>query len=165
MGLKVIITGLFGAEPVGRAENAVGLLIALGFSGVCFLFAAFGFFVLWRMALEIRKLTVSRREIDIHPWIGRTRTIDVSSLAHLVMYGEEPDLVFLPRVGPPLLTLAAKDFSKDMPAAIADHVGVQLERFGNIDKGELATKYPKNAVQTARMYELENEWRNRKWQW
>ena len=132
MGLKVIITGLFGAEPVGREENAVGLLIALGFSGVCFLFAAFGFFVRWRMALEIRKLTVSRREIDIHAWIGRTRTIDLSSLAHLVMYGEEPDLVFLPRVGPPLL---------------------------------MATKYPKNAVQTAHMYELENEWRDRKWQW
>lgn len=124
-----------------------------------------GFAMLWLMAHSDRAVTISRHEMRVRRWLGGRRTVDLSSLAHIVMYGNPAQLVFLPKAGPPLLTVDTQNFSKAMPAAIEEHVRVKIDRLGEVDKSELQTKYPRNAKETAQGHDLDNQWRDRAWQW
>jgi hypothetical protein len=105
----------------------------------------FGGFASWFLSREFRKLIVSSGQIRLRRFIGRTKAVDIGSLDRIVAYGEAPrTLVFLPTAGPPLLTLDAGDWPKEMPAAIGEHVGVPVDSLGAVDKRELDAKYPGN---------------------
>ena len=113
------------------------LVVAVGMS-------VFGCCPSWRsgpscvalMLFSVRKVTVTRHRIRLSWWMRRPRTIDLSSLTHIALYGDRPQLVFLPSFGPPLLTLETGDFPAAMPDAIGEHVGVQVERLDNVEKSE-----------------------------
>jgi hypothetical protein len=91
-----------------------------------------------------RKLAVSREAIRVHRWIGGNRTIDISALEHIVLYGNPAQLFFLPNVGRPLLTVHPEDFPVEMPAAIGEHLRMPVERLGDVDIDQLRKKYPHN---------------------
>ncbi len=125
----------------------------------------FGWAMVMMTLFTDRKLSVSRHEIRVHRWVGGTRTIEISALKHIVLYGNPARLVLLPAAGPPLLSLDANDFSPVMPTAIGDHLRMEVERLGEIDKDELRAMYPQNAKEKAQRYGLENERPSRTWQW
>lgn len=150
-------------EMIRRGDHPVAIvaMTVLGFVPLM----AFGAAMLMLTLSIDRHVTVSRHEIRVHRWIGGRRTFDIGSLVQLVQYDQPGRLVFLPTAGPPLLTLDTGDFPSAMPAAIGEHLGMRIDRFAELDKSELRAKYPKNAKETVQRYELDNEWRGRKWEW
>jgi hypothetical protein len=164
VGLFVPVGSAIALVDMVRAGQHPVLVVVSGlFAYAPLMFGAFG--MLWVMAHADRTVTVSRHEIRVRRWLGGRRTVDLSSLAHIVMYGNPAHHVFLPNAGPPLLTVDAQNFAKAMPAAIEEHVRVQIDRLGEVDKNELQAKYPRNAKETAQGYDLDNQWNGRPWSW
>jgi hypothetical protein len=150
-------------DMVRAGQHPLLVLVSAVFAFAPLMFGAFG--MLWLMAHADRAVTVSRHEIRVRRWLGGRRTVDLSSLAHIVMYGNPAQLVFLPNAGPPLLTVDTQNFSKAMPAAIEEHVRVKIDRLGEVDASELQAKYPHNAKATAQGYDLDKQWKGRPWSW
>jgi energy-coupling factor transporter transmembrane protein EcfT len=180
--LFIIGTSEFHVLPLGFGGGFTIFLLAgvilAGLNGewlwipllfVCFFWlpmAVFGGFMSWMISREYIKLTVSGQQIRLRRLIRRSQSIDVGSLDRIVAYGHEPrTLAFLPKVGPPLLSLDAGDWPSEMPDAIGKHLGVQIDRLGDVDKAELRAKYPRNAKEAGQLYELDTEWRGRSWEW
>ncbi len=174
LGLFLVVMCPVAVIDMARREP---ILAAVGMAlfGMLPLMAA-GIVMLYFAVCTDRKLTVSRHEIRVRRWVGGNRTVDISSLAAIVLYGRSARLVFLPRVGPPLLSVDVDDFPDGMPAAIEELVRLKIDRLGEVDKDELRAKYPRNAKEaderlredhwmTAESYEVENEWRGRAWEW
>ena len=160
LGLFLVVMCPVTVVDIARRESIL-IAILQGIFGLLPLMAA-GMVMLYFAAFTDRTLTVSQHGIRVRRSVGR-RTIDISSLVAMVLYGRR--LVFLPGVGPPLLTVDVDDFPDGMPAAIEEHLRVKLDRLGEVDKDELRARYPRNAEETAQKYEFEDQWRGRKWEW
>ena len=145
-----------GHHPLALAASAV-----LAFAPLML----FGWGMVMLTLFTDRKLSVSQHEIRVRRWVGGTRTIDTSALKHIVLYGNPARLVFLPAAGPPLLSVEPSDFPSVMPTAIGEHLRMEVEHFGEVEKDVLRAKYPHNAKETAQRYGLENERQRRTWEW
>jgi hypothetical protein len=90
--------------------------------------ALFGGLMSWGFSREPRKLTVSGRQIHLRRMIGGTKSIDIESLVRITVQGDDPRTIdFVRTLGSPLLSLTAEDWPKEMPAAIGDFLGVQVD--------------------------------------
>ena len=114
------------------------LLIPLLFC--CFFWlplAVFGAFMSVMFSREPRRLTVSGRQVRLRRMIGGSRWVDVESLARIVIDDQDPrNIVFVPKFGPPLLSLVAREWPSEMPDAIAEYLGVKVDRSGEVDKAD-----------------------------
>lgn len=99
-------------SPGSVADWLVGLLLSF----LALAFAAFGCFALWFIVVnDVSKLTVGGTEMRLHRRLRQDLAFELSSLDHVVTHGEEPtQYVFLPKHGPPLVTLNSSDWSKKL---------------------------------------------------
>lgn len=161
--LTVVGSPLAIIEMIRRGDHPMAI-VAMTVFGLLPLMA-FGLIMLWLNLGVDRHVTVSRHEIRVHRWLGGGRIVDISSLVHLVQYDKPAQLVFLPPAGPPLLALDTGNLPRGLAAAIGKHVGVSIDHFAEKDPTELRAKYPKNAKESAQVYELDGKRQGCDWEW
>jgi hypothetical protein len=118
-GLVPLVLGMWGIIALMRQWSPAAVtdwLIGLVLSLLALAVVAFGAVMLWVIVVnDVSKLTVSGTDMCLHRRLRQDHAFDLRSLDRIVTHREEPtEYVFLPKHGPPLVTLNSSDWSKKL---------------------------------------------------